>query len=297
LKFCDGPYHRPVIEALDADSPAARQGLKVGMEIVEINGVELTEHAKPGGEATPSLGCSCFRGSEKLTAREMAADAVLRIDKLDIAFRGPKREVEWSVDDPPAAQVDGPGLVKIFGVEVAGSDKGLPVVSSVRGGWPVRSPEAATGIQPGDTIESVSGYGVGTIEQLRRLLDEHRHRAWLLFGVAGSEKPIRVDVDRPLPRSPPVHPTQLYSAIDALILCFLLLAYDRFRRRDGALTALMITVYPITRFLIESIRTDEAPIWGTPFTISQNISLGLLAAAIILWIYVLRRPAELAFGK
>ena len=130
-----------------------------------------------------------------------------------------------------------------------------------------------------------------------RLLNEHRHRPWIRLGVAGREKPIRVDVDRPLPRSGPVHPTQLYSAIDALIICFLLLSYDPFRRRDGALTALMITVYPITRFLIEGIRTDEAPIWGTPFTISQNISLGLLAVAIGLWVYILRGPAELAIGN
>ena len=57
----------------------------------------------------------------------------------------------------------------------------------------------------------------------------------------------------------------------------------------------MMTIYPITRFLIESIRTDEAAIWGTGLHISQNISLGLLAVAIGLWIYILRRPAKLAF--
>jgi phosphatidylglycerol:prolipoprotein diacylglycerol transferase len=110
-------------------------------------------------------------------------------------------------------------------------------------------------------------------------------------------KPYLITIDRPLPRSLPVHPTQLYSTIDALILCFLLLAYDPFRRRDGELTALMMTVEPITRFLIEGIRTDEAAIWGTPFTISQNISLAFLAVAIGLWIYILRRPAKLAFGQ
>ena len=81
-----------------------------------------------------------------------------------------------------------------------------------------------------------------------------------------------------------------------MILCFLLLCYDRFRRRDGVLTALMMTIYPITRFLIENIRTDEANIWGTGLHISQNISLGLLAVAICLWICILRQPAKLAFG-
>ena len=113
----------------------------------------------------------------------------------------------------------------------------------------------------------------------------------------GPAQPIDLSVERPLPRSLAVHPTQLYSTIDALILCVLLLCYDRFRRRDGELTALMITVYPITRFLIERIRTDEAAIWGTGLHISQNISLGILAVAVCLWIYILRQPAKLAFGN
>ena len=100
-----------------------------------------------------------------------------------------------------------------------------------------------------------------------------------------------------MPRSEAVHPTQIYSTIDALILCALLLVYDRFRRRDGVLTALMLTIYPLTRFLVERIRTDEADIWGTGLHISQNISLGLLVVAICLWVYVLRRPARLAFAQ
>src|SRR5208283_5548822 len=112
----------------------------------------------------------------------------------------------------------------------------------------------------------------------------------------GRAGPVDLAVDRPLPRSAPVHPTQIYSTIDALILCLLLLVYDRFRRRDGELTALLMTIYPITRFLIERIRTDEAAIWGTGLHISQNISLGILTVAVCLWIYVLRRPAKLAFA-
>lgn len=269
LRFREGAGGGAVIESVIAGSPAARAGLAPGTVVLKING-------------------------DPITSAKQARDTVLAIDKLDLAFRRP--DSDWIVSDPPAAQVDGPGLVKIYGLEIAGGDGQPPIVSSVRASWPVRSPEAAAGIRVGDIVASVSGRPVRSIGQLRQLLDEHRDRAWLLFGVEGRPEPIRVELDRPLPRSQPVHPTQLYSAIDALILCFLLLAYDPFRRRDGALTALMITVYPITRFLIESIRTDEAHIWGTPFTISQNISLALLAVAIALWIYILRRPAERAFA-
>ena len=113
-------------------------------------------------------------------------------------------------------------------------------------------------------------------------IDKH---PWLNFDAvdpAGNARSIELTVDRPLPRACPFHPTQLYSTIDALILCFLLLAYDRFRRRDGELTALMLTVYPITRFLIEKLRDDEAAKLGTGLHISQIISLGLLPVAVCL---------------
>jgi phosphatidylglycerol:prolipoprotein diacylglycerol transferase len=267
LKFRRGPQDQTVIESVVPGSPAAKFGLKAGAEVSEINGVTVQ------------------------SAKE-ARGAALGIDKLDLKLvdlRGDS--AHWIVDDPPEAQVDGDPL-RIYGLEVGAGHDQSATISHVRSG----SPEQAANVHGGERIVSVSGRGVETIAQLRSLLDEHRKRPWLAISLGGQAQPVLVEVDRPLPRSLPVHPTQLYSAIDALILCFLLLAYDPFRRRDGALTALMITVYPITRFLIESIRTDEAAIWGTPFTISQNISLGLLAVAIGLWIYILRRPPKLAFG-
>ena len=268
LKFCDGTHDRPVIESVEPGSPAAGTSLSAGAELSEINGV-------------PVLSATNARG------------AALGIDKLDLKLRtGDGESFHWSVDDPPETDVNGRGPIKIFGLEVAGSDDRPAVVSEVRRD----SPENAAGIRVGQRIVSVSGRSVETIGQLRSLLNKHRKQAWLSIRVAGQAAPVLVMVDRPLPRSLPVHPTQLYSTIDALILCFLLLAYDPFRRRDGALTALMMTVEPITRFLIEGIRIDEAAIWGTPFTISQNISLAFLAVAVGLWIYILRRPPRLAFG-
>ena len=62
------------------------------------------------------------------------------------------------------------------------------------------------------------------------------------------------------------------------------------RRHDGEVTALLITIYPIMRILEERIRTDEGQIGRTGMTISQNVSILLLAAAITLWIFVLRGP-------
>jgi len=92
------------------------------------------------------------------------------------------------------------------------------------------------------------------------------------------------------PRSLPVHPTQLYSALGALLLTLFLLAWYPFRRHAGEVTALMITIYPVMRILEESIRTDEPLVARTGMTISQNISVLLMVAAITLWIFVIRSP-------
>ena len=61
---------------------------------------------------------------------------------------------------------------------------------------------------------------------------------------------------------------------------WLLWAYFPFRRRDGELIALLLTIHPITRFLLEIIRTDEPAVFGTGLSISQNISILLLAAGV-----------------
>jgi phosphatidylglycerol:prolipoprotein diacylglycerol transferase len=94
----------------------------------------------------------------------------------------------------------------------------------------------------------------------------------------------------PVPEwSLPVHPTQLYSAIGAGLLTLFLLAWYPLRRHEGEVTALMIAIYPVMRILEEIIRHDEPLNW-TRMTISQDISVLLLVAAVTLWIFILRGP-------
>ena len=95
------------------------------------------------------------------------------------------------------------------------------------------------------------------------------------------------------PWSPRVHPTQIYSTIDALILLGLMLAYDPLRRRSGVLLAIFLTTYPITRALIEQLRGDE-PAFFAGMTISQNVSLATFFVGLGLWAYLLSRPPDLA---
>jgi len=88
----------------------------------------------------------------------------------------------------------------------------------------------------------------------------------------------------------PVHPAQLYAAVDAALLAALAVAFTPLARRTGEVFALVLTLHPISRMLLEGIRVDEPPALGTPLSVSQIISVGLLLLAATLWWWLLRQP-------
>ncbi|HZZ80695.1 MAG TPA: prolipoprotein diacylglyceryl transferase family protein [Gemmataceae bacterium] len=86
-----------------------------------------------------------------------------------------------------------------------------------------------------------------------------------------------------------VHPTQIYESISMVLLLMFLLSYWPFRRCHGELMVFAMLGYGVHRFLNEMLRTDnEVVAFG--LTLSQNISLLVIAAAIALAIIVYRRP-------
>ena len=72
----------------------------------------------------------------------------------------------------------------------------------------------------------------------------------------------------------PVHPTQLYAALAGVIILAIRADFPR-RRRDGEVDVLLMILYPLTRWPIESLRGDETAMLAE-MTLSQNISVGLL---------------------
>ena len=110
---------------------------------------------------------------------------------------------------------------------------------------------------------------------------------------SGQELAVIVDTDDgnrlsvPLSSLPSVslgiHPTQIYSAITAALLCVTLWFYWHVRTADGEVFALMLILYPIARFLHEIIRRDEAGQFGTEYTISQWVSLGTVLVGFLLF--------------
>ena len=200
-------------------------------------------------------------------------------------------DLPWAVRFPPHSppylqQVQ---TGRLFGMELAGGDDERPRVARV---VPASAADRA-GVRAGDMLESIEGQAVETVRDARRLLLRHYEELPTLVLRRPGGKRIRWMLPAPPLRSLRVHPVQLYSAIDALLLTLFLLAWEPFRRRQGELLAWMLTIHPISRYLQEVIRVDEASMFGTGLSISQLISMGLLLAGIGLWGYLLRRPPDI----
>ncbi|MCE5303063.1 MAG: prolipoprotein diacylglyceryl transferase [Planctomycetaceae bacterium] len=174
---------------------------------------------------------------------------------------------------------------QMYGMTLSSDPNAIPQIVAVqRGGLADRA-----GLKPGDRLQSING----------QKLPVTGYAYEVLKAAYSGGQPLQLQVDNrqtTIPaatirlRSLPVHPTQIYSVIDALFLCVVLLLCDRRRHRDGVLFALMLSIYPVTRFVIEGLRSDEAPVFGTNLSIAQVVSLLLLACAVGLWIFILRRP-------
>jgi prolipoprotein diacylglyceryltransferase len=130
-----------------------------------------------------------------------------------------------------------------------------------------------------------------------RDLNRHPRDAEFEFEGPHQGRRVLVHAHEPAAHSLPVHPTQIYSAVDAFILCLLLLAADPYIRRDGQLFALGIGLHAVARFLLEIIRVDESAVFGTGLSISQNISVLLLLAAVAIFLYSLRHPGRAFWGR
>jgi phosphatidylglycerol:prolipoprotein diacylglycerol transferase len=197
--------------------------------------------------------------------------------------------VEFPVGSPAHIHQLRQGQAYLHGLQLGGLPPNSPLITAVEPG----SAAEKQGLRKGITIAAINGVPVHDFVEAEQILFKLQR--------PGSEIAIETD-DGTTARWPVdahvhqrIHPTQIYSFVNALILCLLLLAYAPFRTRDGQVFALFLTVYPATRFVLEIIRNDESTVFGTGLTISQNGSLLLLAIAAVLWTVIYLRPGSLAF--
>lgn len=147
-------------------------------------------------------------------------------------------------------------------------------------------PAAAAGLPVGAVLRTIDGHRVASFDEAQDTL----RIAPPELRLTTEQGPATIHLSALPARSRPVHPTQLYASVGAGILCWLLWCYYPFRRRDGEVFAMLLTLYPLVRYLEECIRVDEPGQFQTSLSISQWISMALLAAVVAMWVYILRQP-------
>lgn len=205
-----------------------------------------------------------------------------------VAMTFPPRAAWYLKDSPPYQRQHELGL--LYGMKLGETELGRAYIERVDAGTAAEK----AGVKQGDILTHISG------QKVENYLD-----ALVALGLAGKSVELTTTTgevrhitkgDWP-GRSLPIHPTQLYAALDAGLLALVLWLLYPFRRRDGEIFALLITVHPLCRFLLEIIRSDESGWLGTPLTISQWISLGFLVVAGGFWYYVERQPRGSALPR
>lgn len=92
-------------------------------------------------------------------------------------------------------------------------------------------------------------------------------------------------------RSLPTHPSQIYSATNALLLCILIWFLQPLPSRDGVAFCVAILLYALSRFLLEGVRSDEAGQLGTTMTIAQLVAILSVFLASMGLIAIYRLPS------
>ncbi len=144
------------------------------------------------------------------------------------------------------------------------------------------SAAADAGLRPGDVIEKVNG---APFLRQADLAPPEGERTLTLTVLRGDQEHEITFA----PTSIGVNPTQIYETISMCLLLFFLVSYFPYRRHDGELLVLFMACYALHRYLNEMLRTDTDPV-AFGLTLSQNVSIAVLAAAAILAYFVWRRP-------
>jgi len=139
------------------------------------------------------------------------------------------------------------------------------------------------GLKPGDHLEAINDAPVHDRSSFfRAVQDVKAYQPMKVTVLRGSQPTALTFVPPP---TLPLLPTQLLMAFDGVLLCALLWTYYPFRRREGAVLALLMMTYAVNRYLIEQLRLDNPEFVG-PFTVSQAISIGLFGAGAVMMLLV-----------
>jgi phosphatidylglycerol:prolipoprotein diacylglycerol transferase len=161
-----------------------------------------------------------------------------------------------------------------------------PTVGAVEPG----SPADRAKLRPGDIIKKVNGTAVFTAFDVYKELKQDLHgKNDLVLTVERGRDVVTLPAFEPWTIG--LHPTQLYETISMALVLWLLLAFFPYRRKDGQVMVLFMYCYALHRFFDERLRNDTDPV-AFGLTLSQNISIAVLAAAVVLSLILWRRPVQ-----
>jgi len=185
--------------------------------------------------------------------------------------------IQFPVGSPPYMEQLNQGQLLGLKTSLADDETNMLIVDEVEKG----SVADKQGVKPGERLRDIRV----NVQRLRMVQEN-----------PGFDRKVRVERSdgeelsftlASLPKwSLPVSPTQLYSAANGLIICLFLWFYFPYRFATGEVFALLLIIYPITRFLLEIIRTDEAGQFGTDLTISQWVSIGIAVAGVAMFAWI-----------
>ena len=216
-------------------------------------------------------------------------------------------DVPWGIVFPPGSLAHAHQIARHdvfycglkFDEKIIGGKKVL-VIAAVQPG----SEAESLGLKPKMPLRSIAGWTPQTRQAaVQLLLDTQRTTPGEAVPFEFYQSSDRVVPHQLAPAASevlPVHPTQIYSSILALLLCGTLVFLGSLRfyqRRAGLVFASFLILYSVGRFLIEFVRTDEDSFFGTGLTISQNVSILVCLAGIVLFVYVvirLQKPCSIS---
>jgi len=215
--------------------------------------------------------------NDQLTTTRKPQDEAKKLFDLIAGIDGRVGEKQWET-----ARLTGDGFLR--GSEVWNEAQQFAWVSDPR-------------IEKRLTFEEAMGYLNARLKALERQEDLQRPDKKLDIDKANAY--LQADLYEILDNewSNPRIPAQVLGIINALVIAGLLGLFYRHRWREGQVFALLLMLYPPTRFLLESLRDDDPlnVIHGN-WTHNQISAIFMVAAGIIMWLWLDRRSPSVGPG-
>jgi prolipoprotein diacylglyceryltransferase len=147
----------------------------------------------------------------------------------------------------------------------------------------------ASGLRAGDVIVAVDGIEIAGYSELTNALNAYWPRGKKDVTLTVRRGTETLTLPPYIPRTLGLIPTQLYESISMAIIFVILIFLYPLRRYDGQVMVTLMLCYAVHRYFNESLRHDT-PKYFLGLTVSQEISILIFSAGVLLGLYRRRHP-------